>query len=895
MTTTIITKNSSTASAVPSTSDLVQGELAVNVTDKRLFTENASSTIVELGTNPSSITTGTITATGTVTANSNLSSSNAVLTGGTVNGIVIGGTTPSAITGTNITANTGFSGPLTGNVTGNLTGNVTGNITGDLTGNVTASSGTTTLNNLVINGTVDFNTAVLTDLGSPVSSTDAATKGYVDTEISNLIGGAPAALDTLNELAAALNDDAAFNTTITNSIATKLPLAGGTMSGAIAMGSNKITGLGTPTAGTDAATKAYADTMLPLAGGTMTGNIVLGSNKATSTATPSTDDDLTRKGYVDSILGSATSAATSAANAATSESNAATSASNASTSASNAATSETNAAASYDAFDDRYLGDKASDPTVDNDGNALLTGALYFNTTTDDMKVYNGSAWQATAITTSNPTFTGTVTADGLTVDGDSEISATRPILDLMCSGATDENTRIDVNLGNLRVRTLNDAKTTAKERVSIDNGTGDISFYEDTGTTAKFFWDASAESLGIGTSSPTGKVGVEIGASSNNGFVVSSANDALVTGNHFYAVALRGDTSAYNLLKLENSLGTKMIVQGNGNVGIGTSSPASDLDIRTGTATAAKITLNNNAGTPCSITAGSNAMTFNANVPLWKNGAATTEYMRIDSSGNLLVGTTSTSISSSTGTVLDNRGIIFTSANDVYSIYANRTGSDGDIVTFRRDGTTVGSIGANGNDLTIGTGDVGLKFNDAAGLISPWDMTANAPEDAAIDLGYSTGRFKDLYLSGGVYLGGTTSANKLDDYETGTWTPTFTNLTLGNGVAEGRYTKIGRTVTLEVNVTWGSTTSASGAWYVNNIPFVSAATHRAYGSGNILDSGTANHTTHSEITESQSNLYFSATYITGTYTRYSSITDTIPMTWTTGDFVKTSIVYTAA
>ena len=404
MTTTIITKNSSTASAVPTSSDLVQGELAVNVTDKRLFTENASATIVELGTNPSSITTADITATGTVTANSNLSSSNAVLTGGTVNGIVIGGTTPSAITGTNITANTGFSGPLTGNVTGNLTGNVTGNITGDLTGNVTASSGTTTLNNLVLNGTVDFNTAVLTDLGAPVASTDAATKGYVDTQVSNLVGGAPAALDTLNELAAALNDDAAFNTTITNSIATKLPLAGGTMTGAIAMGSSKITGLADGAASGDAVNKGQLDLKLNLAGGTMTGNITLGANAITSTATPATDDTLTRKGYVDGILGSATAASTSAAAAATSATNAATSASNAATSETNAATSATNAAASYDSFDDRYLGTKTSDPTLDNDGDALVAGAIYFNTTSDVMKVYTGSAWQNVAPTATSIT-----------------------------------------------------------------------------------------------------------------------------------------------------------------------------------------------------------------------------------------------------------------------------------------------------------------------------------------------------------------------------------------------------------------------------------------------------------------------------------------------------------
>jgi phage-related tail fiber protein len=105
------------------------------------------------------------------------------------------------------------------------------------------------------------------------------------------------------------------------------------------------------------------------------------------------------KTEIDSIFGSTTAAATSASNAATSASNASTSASNASTSASNAATSETNAAASYDAFDDRYLGSKSTAPSVDNDGNALLTGALYWNTTVSTLYVWTGSAWTQAAFT----------------------------------------------------------------------------------------------------------------------------------------------------------------------------------------------------------------------------------------------------------------------------------------------------------------------------------------------------------------------------------------------------------------------------------------------------------------------------------------------------------------
>ena len=132
------------------------------------------------------------------------------------------------------------------------------------------------------------------------------------------------------------------------------------MSGAIAMGTNKITGMGDPTNAQDAATKNYID-------------VLFGSTAAAAA--------------------SAAAAATSASNALTSENNASSSASAASGSASAASASATAAAASYDSFDDRYLGPKSSPPTLDNDGNALLTGALYFDTTGNLMKVYTGTAW----------------------------------------------------------------------------------------------------------------------------------------------------------------------------------------------------------------------------------------------------------------------------------------------------------------------------------------------------------------------------------------------------------------------------------------------------------------------------------------------------------------------
>ena len=92
---------------------------------------------------------------------------------------------------------------------------------------------------------------------------------------------------------------------------------------------------------------------------------------------------------------SATQSASSASQSATSATSASTSATNAASSASAASASKDAALAALDNFDDRYLGQKTSDPTVDNDGNALVSGALYFDSTANTMKVYSGSSWLA--------------------------------------------------------------------------------------------------------------------------------------------------------------------------------------------------------------------------------------------------------------------------------------------------------------------------------------------------------------------------------------------------------------------------------------------------------------------------------------------------------------------
>ena len=113
----------------------------------------------------------------------------------------------------------------------------------------------------------------------------------------------------------------------------------------------------------------------------------------------------------------ATIATTKASEAATSASTATTQANTATTKASEAATSATSAASSFDSFDDRYLGAKSSDPSVDNDGDALITGALYFNSSDNVMKNYTGSAWQTLKPTSSEQTNINTLSASAVITD----------------------------------------------------------------------------------------------------------------------------------------------------------------------------------------------------------------------------------------------------------------------------------------------------------------------------------------------------------------------------------------------------------------------------------------------------------------------------------------------
>jgi hypothetical protein len=178
--------------------------------------------------------------------------------------------------------------------------------------------------------------------------------------------------------------------------------------------------------------------------------------------------------------------------------------------------------------------------------------------------------------------------------------------------------------------------------------------------------------------------------------------------------------------------------------------------------------------------------------------------------------------------------GIVQAAASSNTSAIFNRTTTDGAIVSLRKNGAEVGSIGnASIAGLTFtatGGNNVGIICDgNGANIVGPWD--GSSYRDNAINLGYSAGRWKDLYLSGGVYLGGTAAANQLDDYEEGTFTPTIlfggasAGVTYNTSFNGGHYTKIGNRVYVNGYLILSNKGSSTGAAAIGGLPFTSLNT----------------------------------------------------------------------
>ena len=512
------------------------------------------------------------------------------------------------------------------------------------------------------------------------NTTRVATTAFVTTAVANLVDSAPSALDTLNELAAAMGDDASFSTTITNSIATKLPLAGGTMTGNIAHASDF-----TLDVGGDITFDAGGGDFVFADDGTTIGAIV---NSSTNFVVKSavSNSDLLLQG---------------------------------------------------------------------NDGGSIIT-----------------------ALT-----------------------------LDMSEAGAAHFNTQVGIG----------SAPVTGYGHLQVRNGFGYIN--EDGSNTKQMY---------LRTNYDTGNPAIQ----------VATAHDLLFATSNT----------------------TRMTIDSSGNVGIGTSNPLQKTHSSNGFFTDSFIA--SFGSVPYSSARPGVALDYasdGARLISWGTASARGTYsfiqlendgqnqqtaLTIDSSGDLIVGGTSSGANDAVS--ISNTGYIQAIVNGDTVGYFNRRTSDGEIIRLQKDGSTVATFASDSGSMLMGSGDVGVYFDAASDRIIPMNMSTLAVRNDAIDIGGNPHRFKDLYLSGGVFLGGTGSANELDDYEEGSHEPTvtgsssgsFTLSSTGNSYA---YTKIGRTVHVQgyLSITGGS---GSGSLRIS-MPFTAASMPDdqgySFGSGLVQNNGT--------------------------------------------------------
>jgi hypothetical protein len=250
------------------------------------------------------------------------------------------------------------------------------------TGTVVIATAVQTLTNKTLTSPTISGSPVITGLSSAGMSTSSATpKDYVD----SILGSATAASTSAASAAASATAAATSATSAAASATASATSATASATSATAAATSATSAAASATA---AATSATSSATSATEAATSATSAAASATAAATSATSAAASAVTAANSVATIAGYATSSANSATAAATS--------------AASAATSATSAAASYDAFDDRYLGSKTSDPTLDNDGNALITGALYFNSVISAMKVYNGSSWDLVAPDTSN-------------------------------------------------------------------------------------------------------------------------------------------------------------------------------------------------------------------------------------------------------------------------------------------------------------------------------------------------------------------------------------------------------------------------------------------------------------------------------------------------------------
>ena len=285
-------------------------------------------------------------------------------------------------------------------------------------------------------------------------------------------------------------------------------------------------------------------------------------------------------------------------------------------------------------------------------------------------------------------------------------------------------------------------------------------------------FTTAGAERLRIDAS---GRVGINTSAQDRTLHVRGSVTFESTTGNgaflfvptdtvnRIYSRAGNQSTTALPIAFNQGSA-EAMRIDSSGNVGIGGSTPSEKLEVSNGSAAdsgeisiklggdvdnnARTMTITKDTSTPYNtIINTQNNTGVNTGSLIFKNGA--TEQMRIDSSGNVLVGKTSVNQFTTVGHELHEDGLVVSTRDSGNVAVLNRETNDGSIIQFRKDNSTVGTISAATTNIIYGNNTRGIKIEDA--LIIPRNVNDTNADDQ-VDLGSSTSRWKDLHLSGTAY-----------------------------------------------------------------------------------------------------------------------------------------------